>query len=216
MNQAFHSSTLNSDTHLTFLDLAHGNVELNERCRLLSILFRSPPGSINQKILPEFSSKLQELIPESFDGEIRSKLQQLFHRSNNSPLHELTEFASYFPSNNTLNEKRTDEFLEWAIEKRPKELFRSLFAIETPTVDAFSERILESVARTGNASILQLLIDCGLDVRCLDGISGGRYLQLSLYRDSEDVAHLLLDNGADVNPPWVSFRTIILLFSWQH
>ncbi|PMD31386.1 ankyrin, partial [Hyaloscypha variabilis F] len=201
MNQVFHSSTLNSDMHLTFLDLAHGNVELNEKCRLLSTLFRSPPGSINQKILPEFSSKLQELIPESFDGEIRSKLQQLFHPSNNSPLHELTEFASYFLSNNTLNEKRTDEFLEWAIEKRPKELFKSLFAIETPTVDAFSERILESVARSGNASILQLFIECGLDVRYLTGISGGRYLQLSLYNGSVDVAHLLLDNGADVNPP---------------
>jgi ankyrin repeat protein len=113
----------------------------------------------------------------------------------------LTEFASYFLSNNTLNEKRTDEFLECAIEKRPKELFRSLFAIKTPTVDAFSERILESVARTGNASILQLLIDCGLDVRYLTGISGGRYLQLSLYHGSVDVAHLFLDNGADVNPP---------------
>jgi ankyrin repeat protein len=201
MNQVFHSPTLNSDMHLTLLDLANGNVELNERCRLLSTLFRSPPGPINQNILPEFSSKLQELIPESFDGEIRSKLQQLFHPSNNSPLHELTEFASYFLSNNTLNEKRTDEFLEWAIEKRPKELFRSLFAIETPTVDAFSERILESVARSGNASILQLFIDCGLDVRYLTGISGGRYLQLSLYNGNVDVAHLLLDNGADVNPP---------------
>ncbi len=187
--------------HLTSLDLAHGDVELNERCRLLSILFRSPPGSINEKILPEFSSKLQELIPESFDGEIRSKLQLLFHPSNNSPLHQLTELASYFLSNNTLNEKRTDKFLEWAIEKRPKELFRSLFAIKTPTVDAFSERILESVTRTGNASILQLLIDCGLDVRYLAGIRGGRYLQLSLYNGSVDVAHLLLDNGADVNPP---------------
>jgi ankyrin repeat protein len=201
MNQGFYSPTLNFDMHLTSLDLAHGDVELNERCRLLSILFLSPPGSINQEILPEFSSKLQELIPESFNGEIQSKLQQLFHPSNNSPLHELTEFASYFLSNNTLNEQRTDEFLEWAIEKRPKELFRSLFSIKTPTVDAFSERILESVARTGNASILQLLIDWGLDVQYLAGISGGRYLQLSLYHGSEDVAHLLLDNGAEVNPP---------------
>jgi ankyrin repeat protein len=201
MNQVFHSSTQNFDLHLTSLDLAHGDVQLNERCRLLSILSRSPPSSINQKFLPEFSSKLQELIPESFDGEIWSKLQLLFHPSNNSPLHELTELASYFLSNNTLNEKRTDEFLEWAIGKRPKELFRSLFAIKTPTVDAFSERILESIARTGKASILQLLIDCGLDVRYLAGIRGGRYLQLSLYHSSVDVAHLLLDNGADVNPP---------------
>jgi ankyrin repeat protein len=201
MNQVFHSSTQNFDMHLTSLDLTHSDVELNERCRLLSSLLPSPPGSINQRILPEFSSKLQELIPESFDGEIWSKLQLLFHPSNNSPLYELTELVSYFLSNNTLNEERTDKFLEWAIEKRPKELFKSLFAIRTPTVDAFSEKILESVARTGNASILQLLIDCGLDVRYLAGIRGGRYLQLSLYHRIVDVAHLLLDNGADVNPP---------------
>jgi ankyrin repeat protein len=201
MNQVFHSSAQNFDMHLTSLDLAHSDVESSERCRLLSSLFRSPPGSINQRNLPEFSSKLQELIPESFDGEIWSKLQLLFHPGNNSPLYELTELASYFLSNNTLNEERTDKFLQWAIEKRPKELFKSLFAIKTPTVDAFSEKILESVARTGNASILQLLIDCGLDVRFIAGIRGGRYLQLSIYHSRVDVAHLLLDNGADVNPP---------------
>jgi ankyrin repeat protein len=201
MNQVLHSSTQNFDMHLTSLDLSHSDVELNERCKLLSTLFRSPPGSINKRILPEVSSKLRELIPESFDGEIWSKLQLLFHPSNNSPLHELTELTSYFLSNNTLNEKQTDEFLEWAIKQRPKELFRSLFAIKTPTVDAFSERILESVARTGNANILQLLIDCGLDVRYLVGIRGGRYLQSSLWHRSVDVAHLLLDNGTDVNPP---------------
>lgn len=202
MNQVFQSSTPSFDIHLTSLDLAHGEVELNERRRLLYSLFRSPPSSIDMEILPEFSSKLQELIPESFDGEIRSKLQLLFHPSNNSPLHELTEFASYFLSNNMLNERQTDEFLERAIEKRPKELFRSLFAIQTPTVGAFSERILESAARTGNANIVRFLIDCGLDVHYLAGICGGRYLQLTLYHTTRiGFAHLLLDNGADVNPP---------------
>lgn len=101
-----------------------------------------------------------------------------------------------------LNNEKTVEFLEWAIEKRPQQFFRSFFAIKTLTVDAFSEKILESAARTGNAKILRFFIDCGLEGRYFTGLGGGRYLQLSLSSTTRtDVSHLLLDNGADANPP---------------
>ncbi|KAH8588572.1 ankyrin repeat-containing domain protein [Bisporella sp. PMI_857] len=202
MSQAFHSSTPSLDMNLTSLDLVHGGADSDKRYKFLSSLFRSPPGSFGKNVLPKFASKLQELIPESFDGEICSKLQLLFQPSNNYPLPQLTEFALYFLSNNIFNDKQTDEFLEWVTENRPKELLRSLFAIKTPTVDAFSEGILESTARTGNASTLQLLIDCGLDIRYLVGTDGAGYLKSSLLNGSIDVAHLLLDNEADVNAPF--------------
>ncbi|KAE8444279.1 hypothetical protein EG329_000686 [Mollisiaceae sp. DMI_Dod_QoI] len=104
-----------------------------------------------------------------------------------------------------LDEKQTRDFLEWARKERPKELLRLLFAAKTATVDAFAERILESIAKTGDASMLRFLIECGLDVHHLAGLSGGKYLQVSLLSDWFDVAHLLLDYGADVNPPLGGF-----------
>jgi len=107
-----------------------------------------------------------------------------------------------------LGEKQTDEFLEWTIQKRPEELLRSLFAIKTPTVHGFSSKILESTARIGNAGILQLLINCGIDITCLGGISGGRCVQLALVHNRKDIAQILLDNGADSNPHWVDIHTL--------
>jgi ankyrin repeat protein len=144
---------------------------------------------------------LQGLVPESFDGEISNKLQQLLDPSSSCSMLQVAEFALFFISNNALAEERTDEFLEWVIQQKSKELLRSLFKIRLPTVRAFSCKMLESAVRCEKANTLQILIDSGIDKSFLSGGRGGRYLQLALYHGHPDVARLLLENGADVNPP---------------
>jgi ankyrin repeat protein len=200
-DHVFHSTMVSFDMPLAPSGLTQDNLALDERRKVLYGLLRSTPGSNDINFVPKLTSMLQGLIPERFDGEISNKLQLLLDPSSKCSIVQVIEFALYFLSNNRLAEKQTDEFQEWIIQQQSKELLRSLFRLKTPTVHAFSNKILESIARTGNANTLQLLINSGIDISSLSGSSGGRYLQLALYHRRTDVARLLLEVGTDVRPP---------------
>jgi len=186
-------------------DRGHGDAEVEERCRFLSDLASFSCSSVGNNMFSELYYKLQDIIPELFDGEILNKLQSIYQPGNKAALRQLAEFALYFLSNDKLDERRTGNFLKWAVKTGSVHIFKSFFRLKTPTVEAFSEKIVESVAIYGPASTLRLLIESGLDESLLAGISGGRYLQIAIYTDNIDVAHLLLDKGAEVNPPLLEF-----------
>ena len=186
-------------------DRGHGDAEVEERCRFLSDLASSSCSSVGNNMFSELYYKLQDIIPELFDGEILNKLQSIYQPGNKAALRQLAEFALYFLSNDKLDERRTGNFLKWAVKTGSVHIFKSFFRLKTPTVEAFSEKIVESVAIYGPASTLRLLIESGLDESLLAGISGGRYLQIAIGEGNIDVAHLLLDKGAEVNPPLLEF-----------
>jgi ankyrin repeat protein len=94
-------------------------------------------------------------------------------------------------------------------EGQAERFFQTPFQMRTPTVQAVSTKLLESTTRLGNTSILQFLIDTGIDRSCLAGAKGGGLLQLALCEDNVGVALILLQTGADVNPQlndkrWIS------------
>jgi ankyrin repeat protein len=176
------------------------NLALDNRRKVLYGLLNLSSTLDESEIVPKLTSMMQILVPERFDGDVSQKLQQLLHPSSNCSTIQIAEFALCFISNNTLTEESTDQFLEWIMKDKPKEFFKLLFQMRTPTVQAVSTKLLESTARLGNASILQFLIDTGIDRSGLTGAKGGRLLQLALSKNHVGVALILLQTGADVNP----------------
>jgi hypothetical protein len=135
---------------------------LEERRNLLSRFLSSNSKKQVGEYIPHFTTNLQSLVPERQEGELSKKVQQLFDLSNKHPLYQLFEFATYFSSNNILTEDQTDVFLKWVIDQNHTDLLKSFLQIETPTVQAFSIRILESGIRIKDTKLLQLLLVSGI------------------------------------------------------
>jgi ankyrin repeat protein len=176
------------------------NLALDDRRKALYGLLGLHSTVDESEIVPKLTSMMQILVPERFDGDVLQKLQQLLNPSSSCSTLQIAEFALCFVSNNTLTMEGTGQFLKWIMKDELKEFFRLLFQMRTLTVQAVSTKLLESTARFGNASILQFLIDTGIDRSGLSGIKGGRLLQLALFCRHMGVAQILLQAGADVNP----------------
>jgi ankyrin repeat protein len=203
-----------SSSHSPYLP--QDNLALDNRRKVLYGLLNLSSTLDESEIVPKLTSMMQILVPERFDGDVLQKLQQLLHPSSNCSTVQIAEFALCFMSNNTLTEEGTDQFLEWIMKDKPKDFFKLLFQMRTPTVQAVSTKLLESTARLGNASILQFLIDTGIDRSGLAGAKGGALLQLALSRNHVGVALILLQTGADVNPQLNDKRPAYILPPLHH
>lgn len=224
MNEIFRTSSQPSSPFNPF-NFNRTNLALEERHSLLSGFLSSNSKKQVGDYIPHFTNYLQRLVPERQDGEVSMKVQQLFDPSNKHPLYQLFEFATYLSSNNMLTASQTDIFLKWVIDQNHMDTLKSFLQIKTPTVQAFSTRILESGVRIKDVKFLQLLLASGVkfdgvleqaiqinelsfltlllrsvvDLSLLSGTSGGRLLRWIAKTRYTEIAQILIQNGADVN-----------------
>jgi hypothetical protein len=157
VNEIFRTSSQPSSPFSPF-DLNSTNLALDERRSLLSGFISSNSKEQVGDYIPHFTTNLQRLVPERQEGELSMKVQQLFDPSNKHLLYQLFEFATYFSFNNMLTKSQTDVFLKWVIDQKHMDLLKSFLQIKTPTVQAFSTRILKSGIRLSDTKFLQLLL----------------------------------------------------------
>jgi ankyrin repeat protein len=160
-------------------------------------------------------SSMVELLPERYDGENSMKLNQLLDPSIQNSNMEAEEIALYLMANNMIKYEAMNRFLEYVTGQKSKEHFRPLFEMKTPTVEAISVRLLEAVATCGAESMLQSLLDAGIDRCHLSGSRGGRLLQIAAYHEVKSVAESLIQSGADVNPNLDSTQVFDLNGAWK-
>jgi ankyrin repeat protein len=180
---------------------ASDTLSTDEGCKILAGWFGPSRSGDGFEYLSRFQSRMQMYSLERYNGELSAKLQRLLDISNAGSLFQLFEFALYLISNNLLLEEQTDHFLKWSIEQKHDKTLMSCLKVRMPTIHAFATKILESALRIGDARLLQLLIDSGVDKSSFNGVYGGRYLQVVVEDSNAKVAQILLENGADVNAP---------------
>jgi ankyrin repeat protein len=147
----------------------------------------------------KITNMVEILVPELYPGENSLRLSQLLEGSGKDSDAEAEEFALYFMSNNTPDAEGLKRLSEYIMTQKPKEHFRQLFQMRTPTVEAISMRLLETVAEGETELTLKALIDAGIDKCNLSGSRGGRLLQQAIFHEQKDVAKMLIQSGANVN-----------------
>lgn len=179
-----------------------GNISLAsaDGRNLLLGLIPSNSNLSEREVAVKLSSIVETLVPERFGGEASQKLDQLLDPLKKCSNIQIAEFFLYFVSNNAVTMKGMDCFFEFITKDEPRELFRQLFRMKTPTVQAISIKLLETIARRGNEWILQDLLDTATDRSCLAGAKGGRLLQIATFYKQAGMVQILLRSGADVNP----------------
>jgi hypothetical protein len=70
--------------------------------RMLASFVRRVNDDKVDNLVPYFTSKLRDLIPKRYNGDLRDQVRVLLHRPNHQPLHQLFTLAAYFFSNNML------------------------------------------------------------------------------------------------------------------
>ena len=175
---------------------------------------------------PQITSKLQQLVPERYEGELSDKVGQVLTPRSTSPcsLWFLFGLAAYFVSNNTLENSRTDNFLKWAIDQKYADSLERFLQINTPTIHAFAINILKSAVRIKNVRFLTALLDRGVkfdsilddiisigdteftklvfsrvDPTCYGGTKGAKLFHRLVRGNSFELAQILVEKGVSVD-----------------
>ena len=104
-----------------------------------------------------------------------------------------TRYFLYFSSNNLLDLKRTDKFVEWMAELETQWVLDLLLDLRTPTTEIFGCNILESAARLGKIDIVRNLI-----AREIHTDASGRALVQAILHQRPRVVELLLNEEPDL------------------
>lgn len=126
------------------LRLCDSNISIEERHNILCKVISSDSHNQVAEHIPHFTASLRRLIPERHDGELSTKVQQLFDPCNKDPLRQIFELVAYFSSNNQLTPDQIDVFLKWIINGKYADGLKSFLQIDTPTIHALRVRILEA------------------------------------------------------------------------
>lgn len=173
-------------------------MEKEEEPHILSVLVNSKSPLDVALASQKISSIVEQKIPENFDGEVRQKLR-LLDTSGGPRTAQLSELALGLISNNAMPEEGVRLFLDWLMKHSHKSTL-GILNVDTHTVKAVSTGILETVAKNGDKSALDFLLKSGIQRSCLSGAEGGRLLQIAAHAGATEVAKVLVDNGADINP----------------
>lgn len=167
--------------------------------------------SIGQRLqpTPHLSGKVQNLRDLRFGNyhRIPPKLISSFSGSEKSDVSNLLAFC-FLLSNNLACWNDKYKLWKWISTEKPIDFCRLLFHPRTTTARAISSQLLQDVVKYADVLDLQFLLDAGMDKLCLSGSEGGRLLKIALDSWKYDIARVLLDHGADVNPP--SHRDVVL------
>ena len=203
---------------------AIANIPLVEKYALLArLLGHSLKNEVAYNSL-SLASHLGRMVPERFQGEIKTRVEQFFDSSNSRQLQYFLEPTAFFISNNMWNKDQIENFLKWIIDQKYITLLTSFLRIDTTTTRVFSRNILEAALSMGCTKILQPLLLSGVDFhgvlqraiciddddfvkllltridsKCLSEASGGQLLLSIASSDKLQIADILVQNGADVN-----------------
>jgi ankyrin repeat protein len=175
--------------------------------------------------IADVAAQLRPLVPERHSDNLA---QQLAWMSISMPvsvaLLPLFALAAFFASNNNLKASCIDAFLGWITEEEHEESLVRFMTIQTPTIHAFANALIDSAIRTKNAQALEAIRngasdydmplyrlasigDAALLRRLLDnaepadltGETGARLLHRFVLDQKFDLARLLLDKGVFVD-----------------
>ena len=212
LNPDFHNR------HRAVRDLA-----VTERHRLLGeFLGHFPDGQVSD-IVSSFTSYLSPRVPERFEGDLATRMQEFFEPSHKRPLRDLFELTAFFASNNMLTKAHIENFLKLVIDQNHTPQLHSFLRINTATTRVFSQWILKAAVSMQNTDLLRSLLLSGIDFQhvtreaiqiddsdfvelllsrvnaeCLSGDSGGRLLDAISGTDNVRVASILVENGANI------------------
>lgn len=147
---------------------------------------------------------LDEVMPQFFQADASTGSQSARVVSRISDLVQ-AEKILFLIANNLVNRWSIVGILKEIFEKGQRHLLANLFRLkQSSTVRAFSCRIMEAISAAAKSSdgqwLLEELLSCGLDRSLLEGITGGRCLQLAIYKRCTKMALYLLRNGVQRNP----------------
>ncbi|KAI7973512.1 hypothetical protein EIK77_004118 [Talaromyces pinophilus] len=186
-------------------------------------------GSIHDKqvgdLAPSLTDKLQDLIPEMYNGEIKDQIQTLLYSYQKQPLRQIFELAAYLFSNNLLTNHQMCVFVNWVIDDNHLPSLRRFLQLDTPTVQAFSSELLKAGVRAKKIDFTRQILAATraslndiaeeaiattnfefqgfilstLDPQFLSGQSGARLLRVVVRTRNVAAATTLINNNAAVD-----------------
>ncbi|KAK3901788.1 ankyrin repeat and KH domain-containing protein 1, partial [Staphylotrichum tortipilum] len=120
------------------------------------------------KSLADIILRFQQFVPERYAGDLSEHLGWVLGPTQpvSTTLPWLFSMAAYLATNNALEEEVEglwiDGFLQWTIDHAHAESLARFMTIQTPTVHAFANVLLESAIRIKNKEILHTLLDYGV------------------------------------------------------
>lgn len=193
---------------------------------LSKLLGITPELQLTENIA-QVTRKLQRLVPERYEGELSDKVSLTMDSRSTGASHlsSLFGLAAYFASNNARGtDFRMDNFLRWVIDEKYTDYLERYLQINTPTIHAFTARILKSVVRIKNIKFLTVLLDHGVkfdkalddivfigdieftklvlsrvDSTCLKGTTGVNLFHNFVHKNYFDLARVLVQSGVSVD-----------------
>lgn len=200
------------------------DLAVTERHRLLGPLLDYNANTPLSDLVPTLTSVFARVLPESFEGEISTRVQQFFDPFCKYPLQRCFELAAFLMSNNKPTKEKIQDFLQWVIDNKYTAQLESFLRLDTLTTRSFSQSILAAAVSMENIPLLRPLLQSGADFRpiirkaiqmadtdfvelmlsrvdpeCLSGDSGSALLLYVCETDNVRAASILVDRGANLN-----------------
>ncbi len=147
----------------------------------------------------ELAALLKQRLPGHLPPGGDQALSQLFRFPGRCHVSQFVELAFGLISN-ILPPSAVEHVLSFATQSIPRDLLQALFSIETSTVDAVVDKMLETAVSNGDDYAIRVLLDAGTNQRRLLGPRGTRLLQMAIEAGCTKTAGLLLSEGADPDP----------------
>jgi len=138
---------------------------LTDRRIALSGLLGSGAQLASIQSAAEIATQFQGYVPERRAGDLNQKLGQILDPASpaSSTLPALFALTAFFASNNGLSNEQMDAFLQWIIKEQYSEFLARFMEIQAPTVHAFAKTLFESAIRIKSVTLLDFLLNCGLE-----------------------------------------------------
>ena len=120
---------------------------------------------------------------------------------------QIVQAMIYMSSNNLNFDRDIDDFLESVINHNMRWALKAILSPKSPTAEIFATRLLQSACRTNHPETVRLLLSVGADPNATRRHSD-RPLFLALKNGCSTIVKLLLESGAEINPPrdlWWAF-----------
>jgi hypothetical protein len=197
----FVDQILQSNLLLFNTSLSHHRLSLRDHQTFTSKLLPTGSSGEETEIMSKLASLLQAIVPERFDGEVLERYNELTCPSQRCDSDKIMEVALCLLSNNVSALNGADQLLEWITKHTPVDLFKRILRLKSHTTRAIAAKLLNIAVERGNGLIFQFLLDAGIETSLLAGAEGGRLLRKALTYANPKIATVLIENGADVNPP---------------
>ncbi|KAH8686472.1 ankyrin repeat-containing domain protein [Ilyonectria robusta] len=169
---------------------------------LFNALFGHACGKdeINLPNLYGVTSLLEEELPlkQKSNASLQSR-----NSIRSRPISTFLTHAIYESSNANLRTSKTDNFLNWVVESETVGFIMQVTRLKEPLSQAFASNMLLSAIRTGNESLVRMLLDQGVSPESIGSstvpLVSKNPLQTAADAQRSEIVQVLLDCGADPN-----------------